>query len=146
LTQPWEVQQAVVTIAAHCTALKDECPTGQVADLAGCISLCCLELAHALATPAPSTAKDRIARLWQDLLDKDDRTSPEEYPDMALITFDEFEQSILALLPEAAAIRAAAFEEAARELERSYPDHAWLNAACAAIRAAAIRAAGENAK
>jgi hypothetical protein len=26
---------------------------------------------------------------WQDLLDKDDRTSPEDYPDMALITFDE---------------------------------------------------------
>lgn len=26
---------------------------------------------------------------WQDLVDKDDRTSPEEYPDMALITFEE---------------------------------------------------------
>lgn len=32
-----------------------------------------------------------IDRLWQDLLDKDDRTSPAEYPDMALITRDEFE-------------------------------------------------------
>lgn len=28
--------------------------------------------------------------LWQELLEKDDRTSPAEYPDMALITFDEF--------------------------------------------------------
>ena len=26
---------------------------------------------------------------WQDLVDKDDRTSPEEYPDMALITREE---------------------------------------------------------
>lgn len=28
--------------------------------------------------------------LWRDLCEKDDRTSPEEYPDMALITEDEF--------------------------------------------------------
>lgn len=28
--------------------------------------------------------------LWQDLLDKSDRTSPAEYPDHALITFEEF--------------------------------------------------------
>ena len=28
--------------------------------------------------------------LWRDLCEKDDRTSPEEYPDMALITQDEF--------------------------------------------------------
>lgn len=30
-----------------------------------------------------------IADAWQELLDKDDRTSPEEYPEMALITRDE---------------------------------------------------------
>jgi hypothetical protein len=36
-----------------------------------------------------------IEQLWQDLLDKDDRTSPAEYPDMALITFDEFRDAIL---------------------------------------------------
>lgn len=30
--------------------------------------------------------------------------------------------------------RRSAIEECARELETSYPDHAWLNAACAAIR------------
>jgi hypothetical protein len=29
--------------------------------------------------------------LWTDLVEKDDRTSPEEYPDMALIKFEEFE-------------------------------------------------------
>lgn len=30
-----------------------------------------------------------LALAWQELLDKSDRTSPPEYPDMALITFDE---------------------------------------------------------
>jgi hypothetical protein len=30
-----------------------------------------------------------VQAAWQDLLDKDDRTSPEEYPEMALITFEE---------------------------------------------------------
>jgi hypothetical protein len=39
-----------------------------------------------------------IAALWRDLLEKDDRTSPAEYPDMALITRDEFEAAILAAL------------------------------------------------
>lgn len=33
---------------------------------------------------------DVVEQLWQELLEKDDRTSPAEYPDMALITFDEF--------------------------------------------------------
>ncbi len=33
---------------------------------------------------------DRKRALWQTLLDKDDRTSPAEYPEMALITFEEF--------------------------------------------------------
>jgi hypothetical protein len=37
-----------------------------------------------------------IEQLWQDLIDKDDRNSPEEHPDMALITFDEFRDAILA--------------------------------------------------
>jgi len=31
-------------------------------------------------------------------------------------------------------LRKSTIEECARELESSYPDHAWLNAACAAIR------------
>lgn len=35
-----------------------------------------------------------IDALWQDILDKDDRNSPEEYPDMALITADEFRDAI----------------------------------------------------
>ncbi len=34
--------------------------------------------------------------------------------------------------------RAKTIEECARELETSYPDHAWLNAACAAIRSLAV--------
>lgn len=28
-------------------------------------------------------------RAWDDLINKDDRNSPEDYPEMALITFDE---------------------------------------------------------
>jgi hypothetical protein len=34
--------------------------------------------------------KPTIHDFWQDLLDKSDRTSPSEYPDMALITYEEF--------------------------------------------------------
>lgn len=30
-----------------------------------------------------------ISTLWQELIDKDDRTSPAEYPEMALITREE---------------------------------------------------------
>ena len=47
-----------------------------------------------------------IQNLWQDLLDKDDRTSPAEYPDMALIAFEEF----------AACIKLVVTEQRAREL------------------------------
>lgn len=36
-----------------------------------------------------------IADLWQDVLDKDDRTSPPEYPDMALLTAGEFQENLL---------------------------------------------------
>jgi hypothetical protein len=39
--------------------------------------------------------------------------------------------------PEPDAVRKAAIEECAQYLETSYPDHAWLNAACAAIRSLA---------
>lgn len=31
-----------------------------------------------------------VEELWRNLLEKDDRTSPEDYPDMALIKFEEF--------------------------------------------------------
>lgn len=39
-------------------------------------------------------SKSSAKSLWQDLLDKDDRTSPAEYPDMVLITFEEFNEAI----------------------------------------------------
>jgi hypothetical protein len=32
---------------------------------------------------------------WDELVNKDDRTSPEEYPDMCLITFEELRDYIL---------------------------------------------------
>ena len=55
------------------------------------------------AAPPPSYHPERdallveaeINGLWQDQLEKDDRTSPEEYPDMALITFEEFRDAVL---------------------------------------------------
>jgi hypothetical protein len=31
-----------------------------------------------------------IAEVWQEILDKDDRNSPEEYPEMVMITYEEF--------------------------------------------------------
>lgn len=40
--------------------------------------------------------------------------------------------------------RLATIEECARELETSYPDHAWLNAACAAIRALSVSRPAQN--
>jgi hypothetical protein len=61
LQEPWEIQKAVVTIAAHCTAIRDEQPTGKVADLAACISTCCLELANALYE---TSARPRAFLAW----------------------------------------------------------------------------------
>lgn len=40
-----------------------------------------------------------VADAWQDLVDKDDRTSPEEYPDMALITREELADYMRAATP-----------------------------------------------
>lgn len=48
--------------------------------------------------------EDLARREWQELVEKDDRTSPEEYPDMALITFDELREIISgSLLADSAA-------------------------------------------
>ena len=38
----------------------------------------------------PTDPVAAMREAWRDLCEKDDRTSPVEYPDMALITFDEF--------------------------------------------------------
>ena len=40
-----------------------------------------------------------IEDMWQRHLDRDDRNSPEEYPDMALIAFEEFRDAIMSFLP-----------------------------------------------
>ena len=66
--QPWAIQAAIVTICAHCTVLTDKHPTGDVADLAGCISQCCLELANALnggvaQTPESKMTDDQIKHM-----------------------------------------------------------------------------------
>lgn len=54
--------------------------------------------------------------LWQELVEMDDRTSPAEYPDMALISFDEFHEFL-------ERHRIASLAEAKEVLER-------LEAAC----------------
>lgn len=47
------------------------------------------------AKPARAPSEEALCRdLWQDILEKDDRTSPEEYPDMGLITYDEFAENL----------------------------------------------------
>jgi hypothetical protein len=51
-----------------------------------------LEAVAALSTPAPASTGEAVA--WQELLDKGDRTSPEDYPDMALITREELAEFI----------------------------------------------------
>lgn len=48
-----------------------------------------------------------------------------------------FELKAILSLPAEGGAREAAIEECARSLETSYPGHAWLNAACAAIRSLA---------
>jgi hypothetical protein len=40
--------------------------------------------------PAPKGPQRLMEELWLDLVEKDDRTSPKEYPDMALLTREEF--------------------------------------------------------
>lgn len=35
-----------------------------------------------------------IETLWKDLIEKNDRTSPAEYPDMVLITKEEFSEAL----------------------------------------------------
>jgi hypothetical protein len=41
-------------------------------------------------SPAPKGPQRLMEELWLDLVEKDDRTSPKEYPDMALLTREEF--------------------------------------------------------
>ena len=41
-------------------------------------------------TRTEAEIRAEIKRMWQSLLDKDDRNSPADYPDMAMLTFDEF--------------------------------------------------------
>lgn len=43
----------------------------------------------------PVGSEELVEQAWCELVNKDDRTSPEEYPDMALITFDELREIIV---------------------------------------------------
>lgn len=66
LDQPWDIQKAIVTITAHCTAIRDEQPTGRVADLAACISICCDELATTLRGGKPVGEGQTPAARWRE--------------------------------------------------------------------------------
>lgn len=81
LNQPWAVQSAIVTIAAHCTVIKDKCEDGNLADasdLAGCISQDLLELANFLSR-APAQAVG-MRECLQSIADADD-SEPREPDD-----------------------------------------------------------------
>lgn len=45
---------------------------------------------------SPEATSLLVDTAWRDLLEKDDRTSPAEYPDMALITHDELAEIVFA--------------------------------------------------
>lgn len=51
---------------------------------------CQLDYATRIRSALVDAPAGEVREIWQQLLEKDDRTSPAEYPDMALITFEEF--------------------------------------------------------
>lgn len=58
--------------------------------------------AEALSAHPPATGSgEAVESLWQELLEVDDRTSPPEYPDMCLITYEEFADFIRRAAPVA---------------------------------------------
>lgn len=76
------------------------------------------------------TAREAAEQAWHDLLDKDDRTSPAEYPDMALITFDEFSEAL-------SAGRRTAAEEMRERCAAEAEDH-FASGIATAVRAIQI--------
>lgn len=69
-----------------------------------------------LSALTPSSADARAAAIeeaitpedaWRELLEKDDRTSPEEYPEMALINFEELANFMRRALAQASATKSA---------------------------------------
>lgn len=90
---PWENSE-LPTIVRDCAHGGDPhilATIKRVHDPAALHDLC--RLATEQLTRHPKPTKEAVERVteaeWQKLLDKDDRTSPEEYPDMCLITRDE---------------------------------------------------------
>jgi len=67
-----------------------------------------------------SALDDAIERRWQSILDMDDRNSPEEYPDMVLLTFDEFRSAVTEAIntPEMDSFTDGVMVEAAHQRER----------------------------
>ncbi len=95
---------------------------------------------------------DLVRMLWQDLMDKDDRNSPAEYPDHCLITFDELRRYIATALESAVATPPAVSDEmvhAAWDAYDAHPDRVKMGydqPSFNAIRSALLAALGENTK
>ena len=101
--------------------------------------------------PTPSAARERIARAAKVAhfgANTGQIIKPEAVPFAGYIDRDwlAVADAILALLPDVAAIRAAAFEEAAKIADGEYSDQNWhaMYRHAAGTIAAAIRAAGEK--
>lgn len=73
--------------------------------------------ARAAIAAADKVRAEGFDELWQELVEKDDRTSPAEYPDMALITREELRRAFAAGLAQGEAERAA-LREALKQVER----------------------------
>jgi ATP:corrinoid adenosyltransferase len=55
----------------------------------------CRAALAASAASEPTQSEQDIQKIWNELLEKDDRQSPPEHPEMALITFDELRDVLL---------------------------------------------------
>lgn len=83
-------------------------------------------LLDALAASMRDEGEASARQLWQELLEKDDRTSPAEYPDMALITFDEFAAALRRNAEPPVEAPAPSEEPVASETDRLVRASQWL--------------------
>lgn len=83
LLAPWQIAQAA---KCGCRGTDDMCPCQNV------------DQSEAARRPAFPDREAVAREAWQNLLEKDDRTSPVEYPEMCLITFEEA-RDLIALSP-----------------------------------------------
>jgi len=94
LREPWQIEQAK---ACGCRGTDDLCPCQNEspwprppAHHSVCIIPNCGKTCAAHEPFCTNHRDDSLTpeEAWQDLVERDDRTSPSEYPDMALISFE----------------------------------------------------------